>query len=308
MCPVELASGLSVGRCNLRLRATGRVEGFIMSRKFAERWLAAVVSLGALFALQGTGSNGRGFVPGAFAAEPGSGDKFGGKLQMQVDRNKVDLERHRLEVTLNRPVSRIDLKVLGENKEVLAEETFHPKESPGEPILLRWSQSGSAAIARIELYGHDVDDNWVGVAIVPWSVKIPHEDVHFDTDKATILPSEVGKLKDSLERIRAALQRYKELGRIQLFIAGHTDTVGAPAYNMDLSRRRAQAIAAWFLKSGLTIPVAYEGFGETALLVETKDEVDEPRNRRADYILAVEPPSLKKGRNPQWKYLNKASK
>ncbi len=280
-----------------------------MSRKMAGRWLVAtLVSLGALLAFPRAGSSGRGWLSGALAAEPGSGDKFGGKLQMQVDRTKVDLERHRLEVTLNRPVSRIELKVLGENKEVLAEETFHPKESAGEPILLRWSQSDKTAIARIELYGHDTDDNWVGVAIVPWSVKIPHEDVHFDTDKANILPSEVGKLKDSLERIREALQRYKQLGRIQLFIAGHTDTVGAPAYNMDLSRRRAQAIAAWFLKSGLTIPVAYEGFGETAPLVETKDEVDEPRNRRADYILAIEPPSLKKGRNPQWKYLNKASK
>ncbi len=227
---------------------------------------------------------------------------------MQVDRSKVDLERHRLEVTLNRPVSRIELKVLGENKEVLAQETFKPKESAGEPILLRWSQSGNAPIARIELFGHDTEDNWVGVAIMPWSVKIPHEEVHFDTDKANILPSEVHKLKDSLERIRQAIQRYKDLGHIQLFIAGHTDTVGTPAYNMDLSRRRAQAIAGWFLKSGLTIPVAYEGFGETALLVETKDEVNEPRNRRVDYILAVEPPSLKKGRNPQWKYLNKANK
>ena len=280
-----------------------------MSRRTAGRWLvASLVSLSLLLAIAWAGSNRLGCVKMAFAAEPGSGDRFGGKLQMQVNRSKVDLERHRLEVTLNRPVSRIELKVLGENKEVLAEETFRPKESPGEPILLRWSQSSNAAIARIELYGHDTEDNWVGVAIVPWSVKIPHEEVHFDTDKANILPSEVHKLKDSLERIREAIQRYKQLGHIQLFIAGHTDTVGAPAYNMDLSRRRAQAIAAWFLKNGLTIPVAYEGFGETALLVETKDEVNEPRNRRVNYILAVEPPSLKKGRNPQWKYLNKPSK
>jgi outer membrane protein OmpA-like peptidoglycan-associated protein len=71
---------------------------------------------------------------------------------------------------------------------------------------------------------------------------------------------------------------------------------------MDLSRRRAQAIAAWFLKSGLTIPVAYEGFGETALLVETKDEVDEPRNRRVDYILSVEDPVLRATDfRPVWK-------
>ena len=277
-----------------------------MSRKWARSCLfASLVSLGLLTWI---GAGGRGFAPGALAAEPGSGDRFGGKLQMQVDRSKVDLERHRLEVTLNRPVSRIELKVLGENKQVLAQETFKPSGAPGEAITLRWTQSEGAEIARIELYAHDTDDNWVGVAIVPWSVKIPHEEVHFDTDKANILPSEVHKLKDSLEHIHAAIERYKELGKIQLFIAGHTDTVGTPAYNMDLSRRRAQAIAGWFVKNGLTIPVAFEGFGETALLVETKDEVDEPRNRRVDYILAVEPPSLKKGRNPQWKYLNRASK
>lgn len=242
------------------------------------------------------------------AAAAEQGQSFGGKLQMTVDRAKVDLERHRLEVTMNRPVAKIELKVLGERKQVLAEETIRSNEPAGEPIVVRWSQAEKEPIARIELFGHDTEGNWVGVAIIPWSVKIPHEEVHFETDKANILPSEAPKLKDSLERIREAIQRYKELGKIQLFIAGHTDTQGSANYNMDLSRRRAQAIAAWFIKSGLAIPVAYEGFGETALLVETKDEVDEPRNRRVDYILAIEPPSLKKGRNPQWKYLNRASK
>jgi outer membrane protein OmpA-like peptidoglycan-associated protein len=266
--------------------------------------------IGTLLALSGlrVGGHGLGLESAVSAAEPSGKDRFGAKLQMQVDRSKVDLERHRLEVTMNRPVAKIELKVLGENKEVLAEETFRPHQEANEPITIRWTQSGSTEIARIELYGHDTEDNWVGVAIIPWNVKIPHEEVHFDTDKANILPSEVHKLKDSLERIRAGIQRYKGLGQIQLFIAGHTDTVGTATYNMDLSRRRAQAIAGWFVKSGLNIPVAYEGFGENALLVETKDEVDEPRNRRVDYILAVEPPSLKKGRNPQWKFLNRAGK
>ena len=266
-------------------------------------WMGTLIALGTLQ----FGVNRGTCVSAAAAAEPGR-EKFGAKLQMTVDRSKVDLERHRLEVVMNRPVAKIELKVLGDNKQVLAEETFKPHQEAGEPITIRWSQSESTEIARIELFGHDTDGNWVGVAITPWSVKIPHEEVHFETDKANILPSEVPKLKDSLARIREGIQRYKGLGQIQLFIAGHTDTVGTPAYNMDLSRRRAQSIAAWFVKNGLNVPVAFEGFGETALLVETKDEVDEPRNRRVDYILAVEPPTLKKGRNPQWRYLNKASK
>jgi outer membrane protein OmpA-like peptidoglycan-associated protein len=235
-------------------------------------------------------------------------ERFGGKLTMEVDRNKIDLAAHRLEIVMNRPVSRIEVKVYSEAKEILAEETIRPSENAvvGEPIEVRWSPRDDTDVARIELYGHDTEDNWVGVAIIPWNVKIPHEEVHFDTDKATIEKSEVPKLQDSLRSINEALERYRELGRIQLFIAGHTDTVGSPNYNLELSRRRANAIASWFVKNGLTIPVAFEGFGESALLVETKDEVDEPRNRRVDYILSVEPPAGKSGKVPGWRYLNRS--
>jgi outer membrane protein OmpA-like peptidoglycan-associated protein len=235
-------------------------------------------------------------------------ERFGGKLTIEVDRNKIDLAAHRLEVVMNRSASRIEVKVYGENKDTLAEETIRPSENAvvGEPILVHWSPRDETEVARIELYGYDTEDNWVGVAIIPWNVKIPHEDVYFETDKASIAKSEAPKLQDSLRRINEALERYRELGRIQLFIAGHTDTVGSPGYNLDLSRRRANAIAAWFVKNGLTIPVAFEGFGESALLVETKDEVDEPRNRRVDYILSVEPPVGKSGKLPAWRFLNRS--
>jgi len=235
------------------------------------------------------------------------GDTFGAKLTMQVDRNKIDLKAHRLEVQLNRSASRIELKVFGEDKQILGEETVRPNEGKvGEPIAIHWTQRADTQAARIELYGYDTEDNWVGVAIVPWNLKIPHEEVHFDSDKATLEKSEVPKLQDSLQRINEAIERYRELGKIQLFIAGHTDTVGSPTYNLDLSRRRAQAIAAWFVKNQVAIPVAFEGFGESVPLVETKDDVDEPKNRRVDYILSVESPAGKTGRLPAWKYLNRA--
>jgi outer membrane protein OmpA-like peptidoglycan-associated protein len=238
-------------------------------------------------------------------ADKGS-ESFGNKLQIKIDRTKVDLERHRLEISMNKPASRVELRVLGDDDELLAEQTFHPKTSgPDEPISLEWSQPEKATVVRIEIKGFDNEDNWVGVQIVPWSVSIPHQEVNFETDQATVRSSEYPKLQESLSRISAAIQRYQQLGKIQLFIAGHTDTVGAPNYNLQLSRRRAQAIAHWFVKNGMTIPVAFEGFGETALLVETKDEVDEARNRRVDYILSIETPVNRRGRAPAWKYLNR---
>jgi len=69
-----------------------------------------------------------------------------------------------------------------------------------------------------------------------------------------------------------------------------------------LSRERARSIASWFRKRGARIPIAYEGYGETALAVSTADGVDEPRNRRVDYILSLDEPTMKTtGFRPAWK-------
>ncbi len=87
---------------------------------------------------------------------------------------------------------------------------------------------------------------------------------------------------------------------VKLFIAGHTDTVGSTAENRKLSLERARAIATWFHERGLPLPVAYAGFGEEALKVKTADNTDEPRNRRADYIVGVEEPQVRKGVKAVW--------
>lgn len=228
-----------------------------------------------------------------------------GKLQVEVDKSKVDLEAGRLEVRMNRPASQVRLKVIGESGDVIAEETYRFENAPaGKPLVIRWKATGEK-IAKLEVYGYDTDENWKGVALTPWQLNIPHKEVLFETDKAVIRKSEAPKLEDSFEKITDALRRYRELGNITLYIAGHTDSVGSDEYNQSLSQRRAQSIAAWFLKRGLKVPVAYEGFGETALRVKTKDEVDEPRNRRVDYILAVEPPMTKGGKTPAWKAVSR---
>jgi outer membrane protein OmpA-like peptidoglycan-associated protein len=143
--------------------------------------------------------------------------------------------------------------------------------------------------------------------LIPWSVTIDHEEVKFDTNKAVIRKSELASLKESLTKIQDVLHQVegKGLGPITLFIAGHTDTRGSSEHNMTLSRNRAEAIAAWFQMAGLCIPIAFEGFGETALKKLTADEVGEQANRRVDYILSVEPPMIKKGATPAWKSMSK---
>lgn len=235
-------------------------------------------------------------------------------LEVRIEPNDVDLERGRLSLRMSRPASRVTLKVIGLSGAVLADVSQEFDGAPaGSALVVEWpvpeataAEGGtpSDAIARIEVFGYDTSDYYKGIAITPWSLVIPHEDVVFETDSAEIRPSETRKLKESLARINAELPRARHLGTITLFIVAHTDTVGSSPYNLKLSMRRAQAIARWFRAQGLKIPIAYDGVGESALLVKTADEVDEARNRRADYMLGIEPPRFKgSGLTPAWKRL-----
>lgn len=83
-----------------------------------------------------------------------------------------------------------------------------------------------------------------------------------------------------LDRI-AALMREESQVRIQ--IEGHTDAVGSDAYNLDLSRRRALAVAEYLVqRRGIEpdrLSVAGKGKSEP-LLADPYD----PRNRRVQFV------------------------
>jgi flagellar motor protein MotB len=222
-------------------------------------------------------------------------------LQFEIDKAKVDLNEHHLELKASRDLLRVTLKVTGDSGSILADDTIDLAPQPaGVPLVVRWTPSSDESVTRIEVFVYDTEGYYKGIAIVPWSVAIPHEDVNFKTNSYQIEETDKPKLEESLTRVTEALARHPEI-RVTLFLAGHTDTVGDAGSNLRLSRQRAQAIAKWFRLGGLKIPIAYEGFGESALLVKTADEVDEPRNRRVDYILSVDEPVFKSsGFRPNW--------
>jgi outer membrane protein OmpA-like peptidoglycan-associated protein len=138
---------------------------------------------------------------------------------------------------------------------------------------------------------HGASDSWSEVELVPWSVDIPHEDVVFASGSADIPPGETHKLDAAYDRILAAIREHGSDMSARLYVLGHTDTVGSAADNAALSQRRATSIARHFrTRGGITLPIVARGFGETMLAVRTPDSTDEPRNRRAQYILAAQPP------------------
>lgn len=66
--------------------------------------------------------------------------------------------------------------------------------------------------------------------------------IYFDTDKAVLKPES----RPTLEQIAKLLTNQPQLN---VFIVGHTHSQGAYEYNLDLSKRRAEAVAAELVKN-----------------------------------------------------------
>jgi OOP family OmpA-OmpF porin len=103
--------------------------------------------------------------------------------------------------------------------------------------------------------------------------------VFFDWDKAT--------LTDRARQIIAeAAANVAKVQHTSIEVNGYTDTSGSAKYNMGLSIRRAQAVAAELVRLGVPKQeIAIQGFGETHLLVPTGPNVREPQNRRVEIII-----------------------
>ncbi len=103
--------------------------------------------------------------------------------------------------------------------------------------------------------------------------------VFFDWDKATLTDR-------ARQIIREAADNSRRVQYTQIEVNGYTDTSGKPSYNMRLSIRRAQNVAAELVLDGVPRnAIAIRGFGETHLLVPTGPGVREPQNRRVEIII-----------------------
>jgi|GEM_PF-167342 len=223
-------------------------------------------------------------------------------LVVKVNKPDIDLALGQLKLTASRAIARVDVTVfssLNTNSGKKVSQTISDNDV-GQPVVIKFPVVPEG-IARLDIVVTDTQGFYSGVSVLPWSVSIPHEEVIFETDKSDIAVNEQPKLDQSAKRIADAFASARALGPVQLFIAGHTDTVGNDAYNLKLSLARAQSIARYLRKKGLRLPILFEGFGERSLRVGTSDETDAPRNRRVDYILALEPPDF--GTGARWKKL-----
>lgn len=210
----------------------------------------------------------------------------------------VNVDGGFLALTSSRAISRIDAEVFDESGRRVAQKTQRFGLVPaGSRADVLWGPTEGRAF-KIALTVHDADGFHFGLELFPWRFEIPHEEVNFASGSAEIAASERPKLDASIEVLQSVLRRMGRASGLKLFIAGATDTVGSAESNLALSAARARAIGRYFRAKGVRIPIFTAGLGENGLKVATADEVDEVQNRRADYIVSVEPPALAPGAPP----------
>ncbi|MDB5977891.1 MAG: OmpA family protein [Nevskia sp.] len=98
-----------------------------------------------------------------------------------------------------------------------------------------------------------------------------------DTDELTA---------DSRALAPAILAEIGKFPAAEVVVIGHTDTQGSDDYNDKLSLDRARAVKRQLIALGFDATrIAVAGRGKRELMVVTKDDVAEPRNRRAEVMV-----------------------
>lgn len=103
--------------------------------------------------------------------------------------------------------------------------------------------------------------------------------LYFDTDKAVIKPES----RPTLDQIAKLLSGHPGLN---VYIVGHTDSQGKPAYNLDLSRRRAEAVAEDLARNyGIAkTRLSTAGVGLLAPVGSNATEAGRALNRRVELV------------------------
>lgn len=132
-----------------------------------------------------------------------------------------------------------------------------------------------------ELYDalHQIEGKFARITKAARGTIVSLADILFDFDKATLRRD----TEFNLVKVATILNQFPEMN---IQIEGHTDDVGTPEYNLDLSRRRAQGVYSFLVSQDVSPGrLTAEGYGESRPVADNGSDAGRQRNRRVDLVI-----------------------
>ena len=136
--------------------------------------------------------------------------------------------------------------------------------------------TANAAPGPMSTLTDDEVNKFFGEALAALPPPPRHFTLQFKFESDTLTDASAALVPEILEAVKA-------LAVPEVVIIGHTDTMGDRKSNLALGLRRASAVRGILVQAGLSPAlVQVTSHGEGDLLVKTKDNTAEPRNRRVE--------------------------
>ena len=147
-------------------------------------------------------------------------------------------------------------------------------------LLLPWVLLSSCATVTNEpAAGTDAHSGITIAALADGRTRVDiATDVAFDFGSAVLRPAFATQLSPIME----------PYSQHPVQISGYTDNVGAAAYNLELSRQRARAVADALIAQGFNATqLSVNGYGEGNPVASNADANGRYRNRRIELLISV---------------------
>lgn len=119
----------------------------------------------------------------------------------------------------------------------------------------------------------------VYLAPIEVGLTIVLKNIYFDFDRTTLKP-------ESFTELNKVVEFLQQNPRVEVEIAGHTDSKGSDTYNLNLSQGRSQSVVDYIVSQGIdSSRITAQGYGESRPIDTNDTEEGRANNRRVEFTV-----------------------